>query len=231
MRGVYQGAFLVLWICYISILVSSAVAWTTTSKTFQYFAIGSNVQPTTMTSLRNLHPLNASAAVLPGYRLAFNVRGTPFLEPSAAAAVKCSNNDDDSIHGVVYEMSAQEFRQLSRSEGVPFAYRWEKCQVYPYKGDSDAAGAKAMSSPHTAPIDAYVLVAQPLSASPIDIPPSPSYLRIIQNGAAYWKLDASYQQFLTSVPTSKTLLVPDGLSGRLLETAEFFNPRNLPKRY
>lgn len=194
----------------------------------QYFAVGSNVKPSTMTSLRNLHPLSASAAILPGYRLAFNIRGNPFLEPSAAAAVP-SSRDDDCIHGALYELTEKEFRQLERSEGVPFAYNWEKCQVYLYRGDNDAAGATAVAS--TSPTDAYVLVAAQRSNDSSDIPPSPSYLRIIRDGAAYWKLDASYQEFLANVPTSQNLLVPDGLSGRLLENAEFWNPRRFwPKR-
>ena len=227
---------------------TTVTAWTTTTATttattttVQYFAVGSNVAPSTMTCLRNLHPIHASAAVLPRYRLAFNVPGNPLVEPSAAAAVR---DGAHCIHGALYELTRQEFRQLSRSEGVPFAYQWEKCQVYPYQGDNETAGATAMEQKQQQqqqqqPIDAYVLVAQPLLFAASNkhknnfIPPSPSYLRIIQQGAAYWKLDASYQEFLASVETSQNLLLPDGLAGRLLETAEFLNPRRAtwsPKR-
>ena len=194
--------------------------------TFQYFAVGSNVQPNTMTCLRDLNPLNASAAVLPGYRLAFNVRGNPLLEPSAAAALK-NGSCNDCIHGAVYELTGKEFRELSLSEGVPFAYRWDKCTVYRYQGDNGTAGAGALAS-SSDPVQARVLVAQMFAAAD-SIPPSPSYLRIIQDGAKYWKLDQSYQNKLASVKTARNLLIPDGLSGRLLQTAEAFNPRKLGK--
>eukprot|EP00977_Amphora_coffeiformis_P022967 scaffold11998_cov174-Amphora_coffeaeformis.AAC.19 len=194
--------------------------------TYQYFAVGSNVQPNTMTCLRDLHPLNASAAVLPGYRLVFNVRGNPLVEPSAAAALK-SKNHNDCIHGAVYELTEKEFRELSRSEGVPFAYRWDRCTVYRYQGDNGTAGAEALAL-SVDPVPARVLVAQ-LFAADTSIPPSPSYLKIIQDGAKYWKLDQSYQHKLASVKTARNLLIPDGLSGRLLRTAETFNPRKLGK--
>jgi len=180
-----------------------------------------------MTCLRDLHPLNASAAILPGYRLAFNVRGNPMLEPSAAAALK-SGDHNDRIHGAVYELTEKEFRQLSFSEGVPFAYRWDKCTVYRYWGDNGTAGAEALAA-LADPVPARVLVAQLFAAADTFIPPSPSYLKIIQGGAEYWKLDQSYQNELASIETARNLLIPDGFSGRLLQTAEIFNPRKLGK--
>ena len=208
-----------------------AVAWLVLARpsqalTYQYFAVGSNVQPNTMTCLRDLHPLNASAAVLPGYRLAFNVRGNFLVEPSAAAALK-SKNPNDCIHGAVYELTEKEFRELSSSEGVPFAYRWDSCTVYRYQGDNGTAGADTLAL-SADPVPARVLVAQ-MFAAESSIPPSPSYLKIIQDGAKYWKLDRSYQNKLASVKTARNLLIPDGLSGRLLQTAETFNPRKLGK--
>jgi hypothetical protein len=199
----------------------------TEALTYQYFAIGSNVNPGTMLSLRNLSPLNASAAVLPGYRLVFNIPGSPLLEPSAAAAEK--SNPTSNIHGALYELSEGDFTSLSRSEGVPFAYRWENCSVFSYLGDNDCAGETKAVSSGTRSIEAYVLVARRPAAPSAFIAPSPSYLKVIQEGSAYWKLDRSYQISLSRITTARKLLIPDGLSGRLLKTAEFLNPRSLDR--
>ena len=49
--------------------------------TYQYFAFGSNVVLETMESLRGLRPLDATAAVLPDYKLRFNIPGVPRIEP------------------------------------------------------------------------------------------------------------------------------------------------------
>ena len=212
MNSTWLTSFLVL--CHATSIVA---------LTHQYFAVGSNVLPNTMTCLRNLRPVTSSAAVLPGYRLAFNIRGNPLLEPSAASAVKSRT---DCIHGALYELTDGDFRRLSQSEGVPFVYRWENCKVYRYIGDNDSAGDNAIAL-DTNSVNAKVLVPQFLASSNTFIPPSSSYLRIIQDGAAYWKLDRSYRDYLADVETAKNLLVPDGLSGRLLKTAELLNPRFL----
>ena len=87
--------------------------------TYYYFALGSNVDPSTMMSLRNLSPRRAQPAVLPGYRLAFNVKGNSWIEPSACSALKSRKYPNDTIHGVLYELARADFLSLSFSEGVP----------------------------------------------------------------------------------------------------------------
>ena len=60
-------------------------AQTPKQKTFNYFAYGSNMFSSTMIELRQLQPISSTAAVLPGYRLRFNVPGLPGIEPSWAS--------------------------------------------------------------------------------------------------------------------------------------------------
>lgn len=245
-----------------------------------YFAIGSNLQPTTMTSLRNLRPLpNATAAILPGYQLAFNIAGLPGIEPSAAAAHRCKDDDDSSssstspclLHGALYTLTESDFETLSLSEGVRpgssdgagVGYRWESCRVVPYVGDNQEAGATALQQAYRQDADgngtlsllrddktiqAYVLVKQEAStrlskrrqpqrgrrrfpqykdsfiSNTEFYPPSRSYLKILQKGAAYWKLDRSYQMSLSRVTTAPFV---DGLAGPLLQVAEWINPTTL----
>jgi hypothetical protein len=190
---------------------------------FSYFAYGSNMDPSTMESLRNLRPLSAQAGVLVDYKLLFNMPGMPLLEPSAASIRK---EPGYVVHGVIYELSDADFATVGRTEGVPFAYQWEQCQVIPYVGDSLRAGETALTAANvTEAVSCYALVATNGRAQRIDhIPPSSSYLRILQDGAAYWKMDRSYQIELTKVRTAQNLLIRDGLSGKLLCAAKLINP-------
>jgi len=210
--------------------------------TYHYFAIGSNMCPATMTSLRNLRPVSSStAAVLPNYELAFDIPGNPLLEPSAASVRPQTNAV---VHGVLYELSEEDFGRLGASEGVPWAYCWEKCRVIPYVGDGAHAGRDALqaatvetkkkengTSSATAgtAVQAYVLTASPLLSLTTKsrggntkmIPPSRSYLRVLQEGAAYWQMDRDYQQQLSRVSVSK---MAPGVSWQLLQAAIRLNP-------
>ena len=80
-----------------------------------YFAFGSNVNTKTFSAVRGIQPSAACPAVLPGYRLVFNVPGLPYFEPAFASvkrlipgdvpAASSSTNDDLSryerqVHGM-----------------------------------------------------------------------------------------------------------------------------------
>jgi|UPI000581A005 hypothetical protein len=206
----------------IALMSSKGTAWQPATQ--KYFAFGSNMLPATMKSLRNIEPCNATAAILPGFQLRFDVPGSPLLEPSAAS-VRRTFNPHDVVHGVVYELTESDFDRVGRTEGVPFAYQWETCLVYPYVGDGECAGNNAVGV--VAPIEAQTLISGKTSSSrgTIHIPTSPSYLRILRQGAAYWSMDRSYQISLSKITTANNLLVPDGLSGTLLQIAKCVNPK------
>jgi len=128
---------------------------TSNSKTYNYFAYGSNMASSTMINLRNLSPLASSAAVLPGHSLRFNIPGVPGVEPSSAAvepAAGISLDDDDAIlksdevvHGVLYKLTAEDFATVCQTEGVPFGYSLHRCRAIPYTGDGKTAGQEALS--------------------------------------------------------------------------------------
>jgi hypothetical protein len=249
------------------------------SSTYFYLAIGSNMLSDTMTSLRNLQPLSVTAAVLPGYELAFDIRGGP-LEPSAASVRRATGSEDNQhdamgshdgddgdnccslIHGVLYELTESDFVALGRSEGVPWAYRWERVRVIPYCGNGASAGRDAYRAwwcerrqrlqkeqvlPTDTKIDSISMPALVLTASPLAeflfgsssstdttsssskaqfIPPSPSYLQILRDGAAQWRLDQSYQDQLAAISTDARF--GPGLSGWLLQAARWSNPKPHP---
>ena len=149
--------------------------------------------PATMTSLRNMKPLSSTAAILPGYELAFDIPTGAWLEPSAASvrrrrvdtdsttsSMGISNHRGDEggapattmtapavVHGVLYQLSETDFARLGSSEGVPAIYVWEKCRVVPYQGDSHCAGRTALAeNSHSASASSGV-EAFVLTASPL----------------------------------------------------------------
>jgi len=193
------------WVCSLSV-----------PKTYRYFAMGSNMKPATMTALRGIQPLNATAAVLSDYQLAFDIAGSPLLEPSAASVRFAPG---EFVHGVLYELTESDFARVGSTEGIPFVYRWEPCRVVPYQGNDETAGQDAVAGANATTTSAFTLTASNPN-TPKFIPTSPSYLRILREGAAYWKMDRTYQIQLSKVTTAKNLLVADGLSGSLLEAAE-----------
>ena len=128
-----------------------------TTTTYNYFAYGSNMALSTMTDLRNIQPLSYSPAILPNHELVFNLPGIPFVEPSWASVEptststsistsKSKSNDYENtnfVHGVLYQLSEQDFQQICQTEGVPFAYRLHRCEPIPYVGDGKNAGRMA----------------------------------------------------------------------------------------
>ncbi len=218
-------------------LVSAFTTTTTTAKrnkndnqkmnsVYHYFCYGSNVLPSTMVNLRGIQPLNATAAVLPGYQLRFDGQEEPSRwEPSAAFVLPTTSpqspfQHEDMVHGVLYTLTEEDFARVGWTEGVPFAYRWQRCIVYPYHGqEGQDIGQQTLLGGTGIPKDAVTLIS-PKSTIEKNIPPSSSYLGIIQEGARYWKLDASYQLKLAYIPTASNLIIPGGLSGPLLKFAE-----------
>jgi Gamma-glutamyl cyclotransferase, AIG2-like len=218
--------------CWTSRRIDDNVDETNNSSKY-YFAYGSNMLPSTMISLRHIQqPISVSAALLPYYELYFPA-------PDAACVKKISSSLSDtnntnvelssSVHGVLYQLSQYDFQTIEQTEG-PF-YSWEQCHVYPYHGNNDNAGMKAFYDKTSQPISCYTLVInRKTNYNPqilkqhchdIHIPPSQSYLQILQQGASYWKLDRIYQMNLFKTISSKHSI---GFSGLLLQWLEFINP-------
>ena len=91
----------------------------------RYFAFGSNMSPAVFREMRGMRPRREEAAWVPGYRLAFNLRGLPGVEPSFASAEPSAH--DDELHGVIYTISRSEWARLAASEGVGAAF--DVCEV------------------------------------------------------------------------------------------------------
>jgi hypothetical protein len=215
------------------------------NNVYRYFGYGSNVLPSTMKALRQISVQECMAAVLPNYQLKFygststssssgrgKMKNKQLVETSAAFVERCSSQNeqgDAMVHGVLYTLSDEDFVKVGRTEGVPWAYRWQRCRVYPYHGDGESAGYHAVQS--VDPVEAYTLVApppppttwlvSPSSPPRSEVPPSASYLGLIQEGAALWKFDRAYQYQLDSFQVASSLLRnSEGVSGLVLRLAE-----------
>ncbi len=220
-----------------------------TNTYYNYFAFGSNMASSTMTALRNLEPVISTAAVLPGHRLAFNVPGTPLIEPSWASVEPIQDlgkgseiSSHNNVHGVLYKLTERDFLDICKTEGVPFGYTLHRCRVIPYKGNGDAAGEDALrtyfrqretggnkkepsdSTCGTSSTDSSIF-AFTLRASreqwrkAKDTSPSRAYLNVLIRGAEEYQLDQQYQQYLKAIPPGRTL-AGDGLAEMMLDAAE-----------
>jgi hypothetical protein len=240
---------------------------------YRYFGYGSNVLPSTMKALRGIDVTDdVTAAILPNYELQFygSNRNSPkgqkqstkqwvesssaFVQPvpssSSSQQPVTTPTAKDVVHGVLYTLSAEDFARVGQTEGVPWAYLWQRCTVYPYVGDAHQAGMDryvAASSgavvstigdgddnktsddgnilvqpPSFVGVEAYTLVPPPSRSTQgwVPVPPSASYLGLIQQGARLWKFDKDYQDKLASVEVATNLLIKDGISELALRVAE-----------
>ena len=170
-----------------------------------------------MINLRNLKPIASTAAVLYDHRLAFNVPGTPFVEPSWASVEIDSGSV---VHGVCYKLSEEDFATVCQTEGVPFAYRLHRCNVVPYVGNGVNAGKL---TDETKTIQAFTLRAGRKSwREAKDIPPSQSYLNVLLRGAKEFQLDEDYMQQLERIECAKNT-IGGGFAEKMLQLAELRN--------
>lgn len=175
--------------------------------TIPYFAYGSNVYPSTMTALRRIECIDSTAAILPGYKLRFNIPGMPAVEPSWACVSKDTNSETTStttVHGVLYALTPQDFARVSISEGVPIGYQWKIVDVFPYQGDGREAGQNTLASPEKQAVQAYTLVSNNPFLPNRDIPPSQAYRDLLIKGAKAYKMDQSHIEKLVATPVGFT---------------------------
>ena len=181
------------------------------SKTYNYFAFGSNMYTSTMINLRGIKPISSTAAVLPKHTLRFNIPGVPLIEPSSASVEPMNDMSGEVVHGVLYKLSEEDFATVCSTEGVPFAYSLHRCRVIPYLGDGRNAGQTAMqktlgkdsdtdtsnnNGEQSTDTSNYEVSAFTLRAARKewqqrrkDIPPSQAYLNVLLRGAREFSLD------------------------------------------
>jgi hypothetical protein len=102
-----------------------------------YFAYGSNLDPAVFEGRRRMHPTDACAARLDGWRLVFDLPVGP--GERAVANVRADPLAD--VHGAAYRITRNEARHLDRTEGVHLkgGYRRRTVEVVVDTGERLAA--------------------------------------------------------------------------------------------
>ena len=175
------------------------------------FAIGSNLHPRKRTGRANLHIDELLPGKLKDWRLAFNLKGISWLEPSMAGVEPMPGEE---VHGLLLRMRPGEFAKLVSSEGENHAYRQVEVEVESYRGEM---------------IRALAFSALDSRRLEQDRPPSLRYLELIRNGARLSGLDPSYIRKLDSLPYMEKSLVARLISVLLFDMIMFFGSLGKPQ--
>jgi hypothetical protein len=164
------------------------------------FAYGGNMNPRVLSERRKISPLESLGGRLQDYRLVFNTRGFPWIEPAFAnveyAPGAC-------VHGVLHRLTREQFARLDRYEWGGVAYRHLELDVAAYDG--------------------RILRAHVYSALYVSREKSPScrYLSLIREGARLSGLDEDYVSALDRHPCRETPAMSNSAIGLLERSAGF----------
>ena len=160
-----------------------------------YFAYGSNVSSATFRGTRGIDPAESWPAVLPDYRLVFDVPGLPYVEPGFASVRRVSpipgppDPDDPlaryerEVHGMAYLVSDADWARILRTET---GYAVEDVTLV---RSSDGASIEAATL-------AYPSLDLGAAGTMPELLPSARYLGIIRAGAEEWSLDEGWRAWL-----------------------------------
>jgi cation transport regulator ChaC len=149
------------------------------TDTAWYFAYGSNMHDSAFRERRHMRPMEWRVGCLKGYRLRFNLDGTP--RGRAAPANLCPDPHTE-VWGVLYRITQLDMLRLNLTEGVPGgAYRPTWVNVL----DSEGSTIHAMT--YVAP------------GNPTDGRPSLRYISLLREGARAHGLPLAWLKVLDSV--------------------------------
>lgn len=184
-------------------------------RPIHYFGLGSNMSRKKIENRglngTKIEVLSMEAAVVPNYRLAFNLRGFPplepgmgSLEPADADSTRLLSYKDAECHGALVKLSCEDYEKVMRSEGVGNGtdstgqgYEEIVVQAYPYGGGGINGGGGVE------PIPAIALRARPHVRLSFDPCPSARYMAILKEGASELQLTPAYQDFLARIPVQR----------------------------
>jgi hypothetical protein len=170
-----------------------------------YFAIGSNLSRKKLENRgingTKIDILSMEAGYVTNYRLAFNLRGFPPIEPGMGALEPIDGSSSpllqyagNECHGALIKLTPENYEKVMKSEGINGArtqgYDEIMVDVYPYKYPSK-------------PVKAISLRAREHVRLRKDPCPSARYMTILKDGAKELGLKPCYQTFLAEHPTQK----------------------------
>ncbi|KAL3940267.1 MAG: hypothetical protein SGBAC_005161 [Bacillariaceae sp.] len=167
-----------------------------------YFGLGSNMSRKKLENRgingTKIEVISFEAAVVPNYRLAFNMRGFPPLEPGMGSLEPCNSKSkplleykSNECHGALVKLTAENYAKVMASEGVSDeqtnpGYEEVVVDAFPYDDNI--------------PVKAVALRARPHVRLKFDPSPSKRYMNILKEGARELNLKPCYQEFLEQHP-------------------------------
>lgn len=149
-----------------------------------YFAYASNMHPERRRQRAELRPLDEAPGRLDGFALVFDMPGVPPAEPSMA---NLREQPGAEVHGLLLQLSAENFEALLRSEGGAEFYRVATINVCTYEERR---------------VEARTLIGLRDRVRPTLGPPSRRYMNLIREGARHCGLDPAYRATLDHAPES-----------------------------
>ncbi|GJQ11281.1 hypothetical protein GpartN1_g3072.t1 [Galdieria partita] len=166
-----------------------------------YFSFGANMSPSAFGPKakgryvqRNCFPKEAFPAKLSGWKLVFNLRGVPGIEPGFGNIVPDNNS---CVHGVCYLLKQEDFLRLRQSE---FTYDVKLLEVEEYNQRKVIANVFIVTDKkHLEPCPKCAI-------------PSKRYRDLLVSGAKHWGLDSGYIEFLERTPYQKPTIFSKAMS-------------------
>lgn len=157
------------YIATINSTIASDVVW--------YFAFGANMCPHKLGKSRGIQAKESMPAKLQGWKMSFTHRG-------GFGNVTLTGNAHDVVHGVLHSLNAADYGRLTNMEHeyLPIEVEVKPCD----------------SSTHTL-VKAVAFVTPDRFRIREGLNPTSRYLKLLKNGAAYWKLDKEYVEWLDGI--------------------------------
>jgi hypothetical protein len=172
-----------------------------TQDTVWYLAYGSNMNSKVFQGRRKIKPLQFMPARVPGWTLDFHVPSMPYFEPGMACVHQIHEGEDaQELHGVLYEVTAEDYAHIRRTEGGGYkdtGYQDTVVECVTYDGKK---------------IHAKTLV-RPESQHHVDhLLPSKRYITLLRDGAKEHGLATEYVEYLNSL----NYYIPNETWGKLI---------------
>ncbi|MFI5297891.1 MAG: gamma-glutamylcyclotransferase [Polyangiales bacterium] len=145
-----------------------------------YFAYGANMSTRVLAGHRGVRPSSSEAATLDGFRLVFDLRGLPKVEPGFASVRRSADGCADRVEGVLHRLSHRDLRAVETSESP--RYQWIDVEVV----GSSAGRVVARTLQNRRPTDGLI--------------PSRRYLSLIVEGAREHRLSDEWIARLQAQP-------------------------------
>jgi len=158
-----------------------------------YFGYGSNMNPDVILKRRRANPKEVSPGILTDWKLRFNLRGFPFMEPCFGNVVRSTGA---TVHGVLFLITIKEFKYILSTEGgageSKDGYQAEDVNIKKYDGTV---------------VTAKTLVATPSTflsdKNMTRVFPTQRYMNLLINGAIHYKLETHYIEELKLMPVNQ----------------------------